>query len=140
MICFGQKQTPKLLIGRALAIGEILYGKGRCDWRETQYIPKSTENLFSLNTAKPLCSFSLDHRKWKGGWMGPFSIGCVWPEACALGKPFSMGKIWLRDQTLYPSSSSSLPCHTIKSRGWEEMNCSLPSCSVVLLDGIIGPR
>lgn len=32
-------------------------------------------------------------------------------------------------------------CRTIKNRGWEKMDCSLPSHSVLrLLDGIIGPR
>lgn len=32
------------------------------------------------------------------------------------------------------------PCHTIQNCGWGKMDCSLPSHSVVLLDGIIGPR
>lgn len=40
-----------------------------------------------------------------------------------------------------PSPTPPGPCRTIKNRGWEKMDCSLPSHSVLrLLDGIIGPR
>lgn len=54
---------------------------------------------------------------------------------------FSGRKVQFCGQTTSPLPHAPIPCHTIKNHGWEKMDCSLPSHSVVLLlDGITGPR
>lgn len=54
---------------------------------------------------------------------------------------FPRGRCGFVGKLFNPLPPPILPCHTIKNCGWEKMDCSLPSHSVVLLlDGIIGPR
>lgn len=135
MICFGSKQTPKLLIGRTLAIRKSYKRRTDAFGKELPIHPQVYRILFSLSTVKLFCLRPLQEK------MGSLSIGSVWPEHVFWESLFPCRRCGGgRKSNLVSPSSSFPPCHTIKSHGWEEMHCSLPSLSVVLLDGIIRPR
>lgn len=103
--------------------------------KELPIHPQVYRILFSLSTVKPFCLRPLQEK------MGSLSIGSVWPEHVFWKSLFPCRRCGGgRKSNLVSSSSSFPPCHTIKSHGWEEMHCSFPSRSVVLLDGIIRPR
>lgn len=97
---------------------------------------------FSLTTTQlKLCAHSIQ-TKGRGRdieWNIP--ICCRWSELCVLRWSFPRGRCGFVGKLFNPPPLLLPPCHTIKNRGWEKMDCSLPSHSVVvLLDGIIGPR
>lgn len=73
--------------------------------------------------------------------MESFSIHSGWSEPCVLGWSFPGGRCGFVGKLRVPFHMPQCHVTQLKTHGWEKMDCSLPSHSVVLLlDGITGPR